>query len=160
MSLSIDHLVILVNSLEAAVDDYTRLGFRVTPGGEHTDGATHNALIAFQDGSYLELIAFKRPAPEHRWWRHTTIGTGEGLIDFALLPTDITQTITELRGRSLNYTGPFDRRAIATGRAGNSLANRPAARARPAVFVCRCYTALPACAVRPGPRASQRRDGY
>ena len=66
----IDHVVILVKNLDQAVADYTQLGFNVVPGGEHTDGATHNALVAFADGSYLELIAFKREAPEHRWWTH------------------------------------------------------------------------------------------
>ncbi len=107
MSLTLDHLVILVKELEAAVRDYTRLGFRVTPGGEHTDGATHNALVAFQDGSYLELIAFKRPAPEHRWWKYSQVGEGEGLIDFALLPVNIGQTIEEARQRGLDYSGPL-----------------------------------------------------
>ncbi|MEI6179461.1 MAG: VOC family protein, partial [Chloroflexales bacterium] len=48
---AIDHLVILVGNLAAAVADYEALGFTITPGGEHTDGATHNALISFADGS-------------------------------------------------------------------------------------------------------------
>ena len=56
---AIDHIVILVHDLEAAVRDYTALGFTVVPGGEHADGRSRNALIAFADGSYLELIAFK-----------------------------------------------------------------------------------------------------
>ena len=55
---SIDHIVILVRNLEEAIADYTALGFTVTPGGVHADGATHNALVPFDDGSYLELIAF------------------------------------------------------------------------------------------------------
>ncbi|PMP81392.1 MAG: VOC family protein, partial [Roseiflexus castenholzii] len=58
----IDHIVILVRDLLAAIDDYTALGFTVTPGGVHADGATHNALVAFVDGGYLELIAFRREA--------------------------------------------------------------------------------------------------
>ncbi len=105
----IDHVVILVKNLDQAVADYKQLGFNVTPGGEHTDGTTHNALIAFADGSYLELIAFKREAPEHRWWRHTlnTARDGEGLIDFALLPTDIANDIAAARQRGLDYQGPF-----------------------------------------------------
>ncbi len=62
----IDHVVILVKDLAQATADYTELGFTVVPGGEHSDGASHNALIAFADGSYIELFAFKREAPEHR----------------------------------------------------------------------------------------------
>src|ERR1041384_7550234 len=66
---AIDHIVILVNDLAAAIADYTALGFTVTPGGEHTGGATHNALVGFDDGVYFELIAFKEPSrqQDHRW---------------------------------------------------------------------------------------------
>jgi catechol 2,3-dioxygenase-like lactoylglutathione lyase family enzyme len=102
---AIDHIVILVTDLAAAVDDYTALGFTVTPGGEHTGGATHNALVIFADDTYLELIAFKRPAPEHQWYRQATIG--EGLIDFALLPTAIEADLAAARERGLAIEGPF-----------------------------------------------------
>ena len=63
----IDHLPIMFNELESAVIAYRELGFAVVPGGEHPVG-THNALVAFADGSYLELIAFMRPNEQHRWW--------------------------------------------------------------------------------------------
>src|SRR5215212_3536809 len=102
---AIDHIVILVNDLAATVADYTALGFTVTPGGEHTGGATHNALVVFADDAYLELIAFKRPAPEHHWYRHSTLG--EGLIDFALLPTMIEADLAATRERGLTIEGPF-----------------------------------------------------
>ena len=36
----LDHLVILVGDLDLASSDYERLGFAVTPGGEHPNGAT------------------------------------------------------------------------------------------------------------------------
>ena len=58
----IDHLVILVEALEAAVAEYEELGFRVTPGGEHADGLTRNALVPLADGTYLELVSFVDPA--------------------------------------------------------------------------------------------------
>ncbi|MBC8160047.1 MAG: VOC family protein [Roseiflexaceae bacterium] len=104
MSYQLDHLVILVHDLAQAHSDYTAQGFTVTLGGAHTDGATHNALISFAEGSYLELIAFLRDAPEHRWWRHTT--AGEGLIDWALLPGNITAEIAAAHAVGLAYTGP------------------------------------------------------
>lgn len=104
MILAIDHLVILVEDLAEAVEDYEALGFYVSPGGEHTDGATHNALISFADGTYLELLAFKAEAPEHRWWRHRA--AGEGLIDFALLPGDVEADVAAARARGLPIVGP------------------------------------------------------
>ncbi len=107
---SIDHIVILVYDLELAMADYTDLGFTVLPGGEHADGATRNALIVFAepnqaDSSYLELIAFKREAPDHRWWRHTR--SGEGLIDFALLPDAIAADIAAADEQGLAFEGPI-----------------------------------------------------
>ena len=104
----IDHVVILVKDLAEATADYTGLGFTVLPGGEHVDGASHNALIAFADGSYIELLAFKKEAPGHRWWPKATNEArgGEGLIDFALLPTEIENDISAARERGLAYQGP------------------------------------------------------
>src|SRR5262245_23920283 len=103
---AIDHIVILVNDLAAASADYAAIGFTVTPGGEHTGGATHNALIAFADDTYLELIAFKRAEPGHRWWRHAALG--EGLVDFALLPSATADDIAAARERGVAYAGPAD----------------------------------------------------
>lgn len=82
MVTGIDHLVILVPKLDDAIEMYRKLGFQVLPGGEHPYG-THNALVAFQDGSYLELIAFKEPEKphDHRWYRFLD---RPGLVDFAM----------------------------------------------------------------------------
>ena len=54
---SIDHVVILVEDLDAGIRQYRDMGFTVVPGGKHPR-FTHNALVSFADGSYLELIAF------------------------------------------------------------------------------------------------------
>jgi catechol 2,3-dioxygenase-like lactoylglutathione lyase family enzyme len=105
MIYAIDHVVILVHDLAAATSDYAALGFTVTPGGVHADGATHNALVAFADGSYLELIAFRREAPDHIWWRY--VAEGEGLIDVALLPGAIDDDVAAARMRGLDIAGPF-----------------------------------------------------
>ncbi|NUY04499.1 VOC family protein [Paraburkholderia sp. JPY432] len=106
MSLSLDHIVIRVQDLEQTIADFTTLGFTVQRGGTHADGATHNALIGFADGSYVELIAFLREAPEHRWW-DASHGIGDGFVDFALLPQSVASTIAAARERGLSYDGPF-----------------------------------------------------
>jgi catechol 2,3-dioxygenase-like lactoylglutathione lyase family enzyme len=82
----IDHLVVVVPELEAAVASYRGLDFTVVPGGRHPIG-THNALIAFADGSYLELIAFFEPNVQHRWYQRLQLGGG--LIDFCLQTDDL-----------------------------------------------------------------------
>ncbi|NNJ12441.1 VOC family protein [Chloroflexales bacterium ZM16-3] len=101
----VDHLVILVDDLTQARADYEALGFMVVTGGEHADGKTHNALVSFADGAYLELLAFKAEAYQHVWWRHVAVG--QGLIDFALLPGDTAEDVAAARARGLEIDGPF-----------------------------------------------------
>ena len=58
----IDHAVIVVQNLTAAMDRFSEAGFNVVVGGDHADSLTRNALIPFRDGSYLELFAPTDPA--------------------------------------------------------------------------------------------------
>lgn len=107
MTLPLDHIVIAVHDLDIAILDYTALGFHVLRGGDHPGRTTHNALVVFADGSYFELIAWKAPAPEERWWqllqRH-----GEGIVDFALLPRSTAATVTAAGEHGLRLDGPLD----------------------------------------------------
>ena len=107
MPLTLDHLVILVPELDTAITDYRTLGFTVQPGGTHADGVTHNALVVFADGSYLELIAFLRPHPGHRWGGPAARGH-RGYVDFALLPDSVAAVVADAAGRGLAYQGPLD----------------------------------------------------
>lgn len=108
MALPLDHIVIAVQDLEAAVADYRALGFQVVIGGRHPGRTSHNALVVFADGAYLEIIAWTSPAPEERWYC-TLRDHGEGLVDFALLPGSTSQALAEARGRGLDtLVGPVD----------------------------------------------------
>ncbi len=105
MITAIDHVVIRVNDVAQASADYEALGFTVVQGGEHADGLSHNALIAFEDGSYLELIAFKGEVPEsHLFYRSDA---KEGLVTYAVLPSNITADIEAARRRGLEIEGPI-----------------------------------------------------
>ena len=85
----LDHVVLVARDLEAAMADHRRRGFTVTPGGDHADGLTHNALVPFRDGTYLEIVAFHEPAHAvtHPWWK--IAAEGGGFADFALLSDDL-----------------------------------------------------------------------
>lgn len=107
MTLPLDHVVILVDDLERSIADYSELGFTVQRGGTHADGFTHNALVGFEDGSYLELIAFLRPRPEHRWARFAAQGH-QGFVDFALLPPSVGQVVQRAQAGGVAYVGPLD----------------------------------------------------
>ena len=106
----LDHLVILVRDLDRAVRDYARLGFAVTPGGEHADGLTRNALIPFEDGSYLELVAFVDPddVRDNVWGWRRFLSSGGGLIDFCAASDDLREEVRGLEERDLGVDGPTD----------------------------------------------------
>jgi catechol 2,3-dioxygenase-like lactoylglutathione lyase family enzyme len=106
MSLALDHIVIAVADLDAAFADYTALGFTVIRGGEHANGITHNVLVVFQDGAYLELIGWKRPEPGNRW-SDMFHSAGEGFVDYALLPDDTAAVVSRAQARGLDVGDPL-----------------------------------------------------
>lgn len=105
--LRLDHVVVAVGDLQQAVARYTGAGFTVTPGGRHPGRNTSNALVVFEDGAYLELIAYSAPSPDERWWRELH-AHGDGLVDFALLPQDLPAVVAQAQARGLaDITGPL-----------------------------------------------------
>ena len=95
----LDHVVLVVPDLVAAAAEHRARGFTVTPGGEHAGGLTHNALVGFQDGSYLELIAFHDLAAAHGKHSWSPVAErGGGWADFALLSDDLRDDAVALSG--------------------------------------------------------------
>lgn len=119
MALHLDHVVVLVDDLEQAARDYGELGFNVSPGGRHDNGVTHNAIIPFEDNSYIELLAFTRGLgamgqlrPGEATFLHRVKvrgAAGEGLVDYALRSDVLMQDVRLARGRGI----PFE--PVATG---------------------------------------------
>lgn len=100
----IDHVVILLpyKDLESPPSWLTD-NFTITPGGRHNDGRTENKLIVFQDGTYLELIAFVNDSAFHRRG-HPWGAKHYGFVDFALTsPKEF--DYTGLRGRINKHSG-------------------------------------------------------
>ena len=89
--------------LDSAVASYRGLGFTVVPGGRHPTG-THNALIAFSDGAYLELIAFYEPNAQHRWFQR--LQQGGGLIDYCLQTDDLAADVRGFRAAGVAIADP------------------------------------------------------
>jgi hypothetical protein len=94
MFTGIDHVAIVVNELESAIDSYSRAGFTVVRGGKHPIG-THNALIAFADGSYFELIAFVKPNTGHLWQK--ALERGNGIVDFCMATENLIADAESMR---------------------------------------------------------------
>jgi catechol 2,3-dioxygenase-like lactoylglutathione lyase family enzyme len=108
MTLQFDHAVILVKDLNAAINDYRKLGFNAFFGGEHAGGKTHNALIVLADGTYVELLAPTRPEflqsvdPSDRTSFLFMFQYGEGFGGYALLSADLTAETEAMQKRGLN----------------------------------------------------------
>ncbi|KAG9241133.1 glyoxalase-like domain-containing protein [Calycina marina] len=85
--LILDHVVILVPYAELAQPpSWITDSFTISSGGRHADGKTENRLVIFQDGSYIELIAFIHDDPKLReghWWDKPF-----GIVDFAFTTVD------------------------------------------------------------------------
>jgi hypothetical protein len=94
----VDHVVLVALDLDAAIAEHRGRGFLVQPGGEHAGGVSHNALVGFADGSYLELLAFhdlaKAREAKHSW--APVAERGGGWADFALLSDDVVADAAKL----------------------------------------------------------------
>jgi catechol 2,3-dioxygenase-like lactoylglutathione lyase family enzyme len=101
----IDHVVIVVADLDRAIASFEALGFTVVRGGRHTGLGTHNALIAFADGAYFELIAFRVPASTHRWF--AAVSNGGGLTDFCMQTGDLDADAAIFKRAGTAVSEPF-----------------------------------------------------
>jgi len=105
MITGLDHVLIAVEDLAKAGETYGRLGLTVLPGGEHPAVGTHNALVPLADGSYLELVAVRRPelAQEFPFGRQVleALARPNRLAGFALDSGDLGADLAAIRGRGL-----------------------------------------------------------
>jgi hypothetical protein len=127
-SLTIDHIIIVVSELELAAEQFKQLGFSIIPGGVHSGGLTHNSLVPFADGTYLELLATTRTTTFSFFkilkrlrllnlftTRQTAISrrlnediaNGVGMVDFSMLSSDLSHDVAVVRKGGLIITDPI-----------------------------------------------------
>lgn len=105
---AIDHLVFVSPDLGAGVEHVASLtGVRAAAGGAHPGRGTHNALAAFDDETYLEIIGIdpNQPDPEGPRPFGLTAASPMRLATFAVHPTG-TETISEVA--AMLRDGGFD----------------------------------------------------
>lgn len=101
--LRLDHLILAVNDLETAIQDFTAQGFTVAPGGVHASGATHNALILLSDGTYIELMAPTGQIAKPDTTDYTFLfARGEGWAGMCLSSDDLPADADLIRSRGGN----------------------------------------------------------
>ncbi len=110
MITGVDHVVILVDALAAAMAAFEHAGFDVVRGGAHPRWGTENALIALADGAYLELLAARdrRRAAGHRLWTRPTgqmRAPGE-YGGFMVGTSDLAGDVRRLRARGVAVADP------------------------------------------------------
>jgi catechol 2,3-dioxygenase-like lactoylglutathione lyase family enzyme len=107
-----DHAVIAVRDLEAAIQQYQKLGFEVRPGGKHTGRGTYNAIIRF-GLDYLELISiYDKQELSARELSGSTLAdflerNEGGLVGYALAAQGIQQEAERLEQAGVEAEGPF-----------------------------------------------------
>jgi hypothetical protein len=93
---TVDHATIARRDLDQARAAYDAIGLTTCYGGAHTNGATHMAVVAFPDGSYLELIAPVNPDERNFTFWATHLLRGAGPCGWAARSNDVAADATRL----------------------------------------------------------------
>src|SRR5215468_8682111 len=109
MKIQIDHVTLCGSNLEKMQQALSEAGLTTAYGGPHANGATHMALVGFDDGSYLELIA-----PMHREAGTSGMTSGwmklmladAGACAWAVHTSSIQQEVERLRAAGVAVTRP------------------------------------------------------
>ena len=88
MKLEIDHVTLGASRLEALAGAFAAIGLKADYGGLHANGVTHMSQVAFDDGSYIELISVLRPGQPSPWWKDHIIREG-GPCSWAVRVADL-----------------------------------------------------------------------
>lgn len=95
----LDHIVVVVEDLEAAAEQYRRLGFALKPGRPHANGI-RNRHVKFPDGTEIELLAApeERDALTREYRRHLARGEGPAFLAlYASAPEALARVLEGLR---------------------------------------------------------------
>ena len=103
----IDHVVVVVRDLDAARDNFARMGFAVTPRGHHTLGSQNHCVMFGHD--YIELLMSPEGNPHPSRQYYTEFArTGEGLAGVALKSASAKGAYTELLWAGFQPSDPME----------------------------------------------------
>jgi Glyoxalase-like domain len=105
--LKVDHASVCGSELEPLQQAFAEVGLKADYGGRHANGATQMALLGFEDGSYLELIAPQKPGVfEGSDWAKF-MAANAGTCAWAVTVDDIGAEIARLKRSGIEGEGPF-----------------------------------------------------
>jgi len=104
---SIDHLIVCVNDLEEAEENYTKLfGFNPVFRGEHIDLGTKNSIFNFKN-TYLELLSSSGSGLGATFVNEALKKHGEGLAGMALNVSNVMDCLNYLRKKNYFVNEPI-----------------------------------------------------
>jgi hypothetical protein len=106
--IGLDHAVILTRDLDAAAENYRRLGFTLSPRGTHSEKLGTGNYTIMLDPDYIELVGVLQPTPHNAPSRAQLERRGEGIERTAFTAVDSAAGVEEIRARGLAGIGPID----------------------------------------------------
>jgi len=104
----IDHVVVMVEDLDAAAENWRRLGFTVSPRGTHSAKlGSGNHTIMFGD-DYIELLGILTATEHNASSRAFLAERGGGIERVAFTTTDAAAGVKELRDLGIEAIGPIE----------------------------------------------------
>jgi catechol 2,3-dioxygenase-like lactoylglutathione lyase family enzyme len=111
----IDHVMICVPDLQKGIEQYRKLGFNVSSGGDHPGKGTHNA-IALNNEDYIELLAVRDPAEYAASGKAGAqnsgltdfIAAGGGIRYVVIQSSDLAADVAAMRARGVDVGDAID----------------------------------------------------
>src|SRR5579864_4311013 len=109
MQLRVDHITMCGSDLDSMRRACTTVELPSEYGGPHANRATHMALVGFEDGSYLELIAPCAPEADATgmmgcWAKYMRENAGPSA--WAVASANIRTDVRHLRSAGIQVRGP------------------------------------------------------
>jgi hypothetical protein len=105
--MKIDHVSIAWSDLTFLQEAFESVGLKTDYGGVHSSGATHMSLLAFKDGSYIELISVVKPGTPSPSWGRQISGNG-GPCAWAVQADDPASEVRRIKSLGVSTIGPDD----------------------------------------------------
>jgi len=129
----LDHIPVAVSDLDAAAEDYRKLGFTLKPGRPHENGI-RNQHVKFADGAEIELITASaaRDPLTHEYLEHLAGGDGPAFLALFAPELDPLARLFDDMGRAyrrsagiLSFPAGDDLHYVFFGRRNASPTDRP-----------------------------------
>ncbi|WP_227130761.1 VOC family protein [Halorubellus salinus] len=104
MDIRIDHVASAWADRTAGESACDAVGLPTTDGGEHADGTTEMSLVAFPDGTYLELITNTGEATPARW--PSFIAGDAGPAAWCVAVDDVRRALSRALDAGVRVAGP------------------------------------------------------